>query len=99
MGTVWVGKHSPDNREIFMTGSGGGTLSLYQYEYPEKRVKIDSDGNKTGVPGKVHQLQQQQISDQPINSIDWSQDKLGLVATSAFDQKLRTVIVTKLNLL
>ena len=51
-------------------GSGAGTLSLYQYEYPEKRVKVDSEGNKTGVPGKVHQLQQQQVEN-IINQVLW----------------------------
>ena len=44
-------------------------------------------------------LQAQQISDQPVNCLDWSPDKLGLLVTSAFDQRIRIVIVTKLNLL
>ena len=43
--TVWTGRHSPDNREVLMTGSGAGTLSMYQYEYPDKRSKNDRDGN------------------------------------------------------
>ena len=25
--TVWVGRHSPDNREVLATGSGAGTVS------------------------------------------------------------------------
>ena len=92
--TVWAGRHCPDNREVLVTGSGAGTVSLYQYQYPDKRVR---DG--AGVAGKLVQLQSQQISDQPINCLDWSQDKNGLLVTSAFDQKIRIVIVTKLNLL
>ena len=40
-----------------------------------------------------------QISDQPVNCVDWSPDKLGLLATASFDQKLRVVFVTKLNLI
>ena len=44
-------------------------------------------------------LQAQQISDQPVNCLDWSPDKLGLIVTSAFDQRIRIVIITKLNLL
>ena len=82
-----------------MTGAGAGTLSLYQYKYPEKRITTDSEGNKRGVAGRLVQLQSQQISDQPINCLDWSRDKNGLLVTSAFDQKIRIVIVTKLNLL
>ena len=97
--TVWVGRQCPDNREVMLTGSGAGTLSLYQYKYPDKRVTRDQDGNKAGVPGSLTKLQSQQISDQPINCLDWSPDKLGLLVTSAFDQRIRIVIVTKLNLL
>ena len=59
-------------------GSGAGTLSLYQYEYPEKRVKVDSEGNKTGVPGKVHQLQQQQVEN-IINQVLWCYEGLFLL--------------------
>ena len=40
-----------------------------------------------------------QISDQPVNCVDWSPDKLGLLATASFDQKLRVVFVTKRNLI
>ncbi|XP_023319603.1 WD repeat-containing protein 92 [Eurytemora carolleeae] len=28
--TVWVGKHCPDNRDILLTGSGGGLLSIWR---------------------------------------------------------------------
>jgi hypothetical protein len=34
-----------------------------------------------------------------VNSVDWSPDKLGLLATASFDQRVRVVFVTKLNLL
>ena len=59
--TVWTGRHCPDNRDLVMTGSGAGTLSLYQYQYPEKRTRVDKDGKKTGVAGKVISLQAQQV--------------------------------------
>ena len=59
--TVWTGRHCPDNRDLVMTGSGAGTLSLYQYQYPEKRTRVDKEGKKTGVPGKVISLQAQQV--------------------------------------
>ena len=87
--TVWTGRHSPHNRELLMLGAGGGTLSLHQYHYPDNK----------GLAGRLTELQTQQISDQPINSMDWSQDKNGLLVTSAFDQRIRIVIVTKLNLI
>ena len=97
--TVWTGRHSPHNRELLMVGAGGGALSLYQYHYPDNRVASDTEGNKSGVAGSLTQLQTQQISDQPVNSLDWSQDKNGLLVTSAFDQRIRIVIVTKLHLI
>ena len=60
--TVWVGRHCPDNRELLVTGSGAGTVSLYQYQYPDKRVITDKEtGVKTGVPGTLKQLQSQQV--------------------------------------
>lgn len=60
--TVWTGRHSPDNRELLMTGSGAGTLSLYQYQYPDKRSKQDGDVGTVGVAGKMNLLQSQQVS-------------------------------------
>ena len=88
-------RHSPHNRELLMVGA----LSLYQYHYPDNRVASDTEGNKSGVAGSLTQLQTQQISDQPVNSMDWSQDNNGLLVTSAFDQRIRIVIVTKLHLI
>lgn len=35
--TVWIARHLPQNRDLFATGGGNGTLNLYQYAYPEKR--------------------------------------------------------------
>ena len=114
---VCMCRHCPDNREVLLTGSGAGTLSLYQYHYPDKRTRVDKEtGDKVhtsqydhpstsvlctqvGVAGTMTRLQAQQISDQPVNCLDWSPDKLGLIVTSAFDQRIRIVIITKLNLL
>ena len=51
------------------------------------------------IPKIYNNISIRQISDQPVNSVDWSPDKLGLLATASFDQRLRVVFVTKLNLL
>ena len=51
------------------------------------------------IPKICDNISIRQISDQPVNSVDWSPDKLGLLATASFDQRLRVVFVTKLNLL
>ncbi|XP_076809462.1 dynein axonemal assembly factor 10-like [Clavelina lepadiformis] len=94
--TVWLVKHLPQNRDIFMTTGGSGSLSLWKYDYPVKRVKVE-DGVKTGVAGSLQYLQNATLSTQPVCGMDWSPDKLGLAVCVAFDQALRVIIVTKLN--
>ena len=49
--------------------------------------------------GSLEKLQECQIADQPVSGFDWSPDKTGLAVTTSFDQKIRLVIVTKLNTL
>ncbi|XP_002126437.2 dynein axonemal assembly factor 10 [Ciona intestinalis] len=94
--TVWLARHLPQNRDLFMTTGGSGSLSLWKYEYPPKRVK-EEDGVSKGVIGSLQYLQNSTISTQPVCGLDWSPDKLGLCVTVAFDQALRVLIVTKLN--
>ena len=72
--------------------------SIFYSEYPECRVQKDSEGIESGVIGKVNQLQSSIVSSQPISSIDWSPDKQGLAVCASFDQCLRVIIVTKLNI-
>ena len=50
-----------------------------------------------GVVGEVEGVASQMLSSQPIHSIDWHADKLGLGVTTAFDQTVRVVLVTRLN--
>lgn len=66
--------------------------------YPSKRVETDSDGIPYGVIGELSLLQNSTLSDQPITSFDWCVDKIGLAVCSAFDQTLRVLITTKLQL-
>lgn len=67
-------------------------------EYPAQRSKKDSDGVDVGVAGSVNLLQNVTLSTQPIASLDWSPDKQGLCVCSSFDQSVRVLIVTKLNI-
>ncbi|KAH1007847.1 hypothetical protein HUJ04_005031 [Dendroctonus ponderosae] len=96
--TIWQVKHLPQNREIFMTTGGSGSLCLWKYIYPSKRVEKDSEGIPYGIIGELQQLQNSNLSDQPITAYDWCVDKLGLAVCSAYDQTLRVLITTKLNL-
>lgn len=97
-GTIWTTRSVPQNREVFLSG-GGGDLTLSQYKYPPERTLKDPDGIKRGVPGAIEQLNQAKVGDQPMNAIDWNKSKEGLLACTSFDQCLRIMLVTKLNLL
>lgn len=72
-------------------------LMSFPSEYPAQRSKKDSDGVDVGVAGSVNLLQNVTLSSQPIASLDWSPDKQGLCVCSGFDQSVRVLIVTKLN--
>ncbi|XDB55356.1 hypothetical protein AB1E18_008822 [Capra hircus] len=75
--TVWQVRHLPQNREVFLTAGGAGSLHLWKYEYPIQRSKKDSEGVEMGVAGSVSLLQNVTLSTQPISSLDWSPDKRG----------------------
>ncbi|KAJ8962605.1 hypothetical protein NQ318_000998 [Aromia moschata] len=93
--TVWSAKHLPQNREIFMTMGGSGNAMLMEVQLSNE---TDADGIPYGVAGELTLLQNSTLSDQPITSFDWCADKLGLSVCSAFDQTIRVLITTKLNL-
>nr|XP_053651756.1 dynein axonemal assembly factor 10-like [Cherax quadricarinatus]XP_053651757.1 dynein axonemal assembly factor 10-like [Cherax quadricarinatus]XP_053651758.1 dynein axonemal assembly factor 10-like [Cherax quadricarinatus] len=95
--TVWCGKHLPQDREIFVTTGGNGSIMLWKYSYPVARSKTLEDGSEVGVVGQVIPLQNATLTSQPITSFDWSPDKMGLSVCSGLDQTIRVVIVTKLN--
>ena len=88
--TVWLGRHLPQNRDIFMTGGGNGGFNIYKYHYPINRVKKHSkDSAPIGVVGSVELLNSRVISTQPIISFDWSPDREGLCCLGCLDQTLR----------
>ena len=96
--TVWMGKHLPQNRDLFMTCGGNGGLNIYKYKYPAQRTVKDVNGIQMGVAGSVELLNAKIISTQPVVSFDWSPDKEGLACMACLDQTLRLMIVTKLHL-
>ncbi|GAB0093915.1 WD repeat-containing protein 92 [Sergentomyia squamirostris] len=96
--TVWMAKHLPQNRDIFATGGGSGCVRLWNYEYPEKRKIAQPDGSEVGVEGNLQMLCSSVISTQPVHCFDWCPDLLGLAVCGAFDQTVRVLISTKLNL-
>ncbi|XP_064622862.1 dynein axonemal assembly factor 10-like [Lineus longissimus] len=97
--TVWGAKHLPQNRDVFMTLGGNGSLALWKYEYPAKRVVKDKEDREMGAAGTINFVQNMTLSTQPINSFDWSPDKLGLAVCTSFDQQVRVLLTTRLNTL
>ncbi|KAJ1620652.1 WD40-repeat-containing domain protein [Pavlovales sp. CCMP2436] len=95
--TVWGVSHLPQNRDVFMTCGGNGSLELWKYAYPAARRVKDRDGHEKGVLGSVSKLQKTTISTQPISSFDWSADKEGLCVMGVLDQTFRVALVTKLS--
>lgn len=68
-------------------------------EYPSSRSQKASDGVLEGVAGNLKLVQEIGVADQPITSFNWNADKLGLAASTSFDQTLRIIGVTNLNCL
>ena len=97
-GTIWCTKPLPQNREIMMS-CGAGELSLWKYQYPPQQIVKDADGSDKGVPGSIEEINKVTVSQQPINSFDWNRSKEGLGACCCFDQSIRIMVCTKLNLL
>jgi WD40 repeat protein len=88
--TIWLGRHLPQNRDIFMTGGGNGGFNIYKYHYPLNRVaKHGEDGLPIGKMGDIELLNSRIISTQPVTSFDWSPDKAGLCCMSCLDQTIR----------
>lgn len=96
--TVWNVKHLPQNRDVFVTCGGTGSIRLWQYLYPPKRMIESADGQKQGVAGTLQMLHAVSVSSQPINSFDWNSDCIGLAVCGSFDQTVRILVTTNLNL-
>ena len=96
--TVWACRHLPQNRDVFMTCGGNGSLELWKYSYPSQRKIKEKDGHDKGVLGAVQLLQKKTFSTQPVACFDWNSDKEGLAVMGCLDQTVRVLICTKLNL-
>merc|ERR1719384_1590776 len=98
--TIWNCRHLPQNRDIWVTCLGNGTVNVWKYVYPDERCIVDDKGYKKGVMGEVKLLSNQilsTLSTQPIVSWNWNKNKTGLACMASLDQTIQVVIVTKLN--
>lgn len=96
--TVWTVKHMPQNRDVFVTGGGAGAIRIWNYKYPDIRYKEMSDGAKVGVAGNLQMISATTLSQQPVHCFDWCAERTGLAVCGAFDQTVRVLITTNLNL-
>jgi len=96
--TVWGTHYLPQNRDLFATCGGDGSVHLYKYSYPDRRWIEDPDGCKKGVPGTLELVNSKTLSTQPIVSYDWHMNKQGLAVFASLDQSVRVIICTKLHL-
>ncbi|XP_055608058.1 dynein axonemal assembly factor 10 [Uranotaenia lowii] len=96
--TVWTVKHLPQNRDIFVSCGGSGSVRLWLYHYPAKRVNQIAEGEVCGVPGSLEMLNATTLSTQPVHTFDWSPDRQGLAVCGAFDQTVRVLVTTNLHL-
>ncbi|XP_063222208.1 dynein axonemal assembly factor 10 [Bacillus rossius redtenbacheri] len=94
--TVWAGRHLPQNRDLFVTCGGAGSICLWKYCYPSKRTREEADGTEAGVAGSLEMLQNMSLTSQPVCGFDWSPDKLGLAVCCSLDQTVRVLVVTRL---
>eukprot|EP00392_Amoebophrya_sp_AT5.2_P001728 g1730.t1 len=96
--TVWGCHFLPQNRELFATVGGNGSITLHKYIYPSERKMEVKDGLEKGVAGTVDTLNQKELCTQPIVSFDWHLNKEGLCVFASLDQAVRVAMCTKLNL-
>ena len=96
--TIWGVRHIPQNRDLFTTLGGTGALNLWKYHYPSNRSVKDENELPVGVVGRVELLNEKLLAAQPIVSVDWNVDKLGLACSCSLDQQVKVIICTKLNL-
>ena len=95
--TVWAARHLPQNRDVFMTTGGNGSLELWRYSYPQARKIKEKDGHEKGVLGTVELLQKKNFSTQPVAAFDWNAEKEGLAVMGCLDQTVRVIVCTKLH--
>lgn len=81
--TVWLAKHLPQNRDLFMTGGGNGGFNLYKYHYPNSRVKQDKVRMICRVP-RCASLVGPYRYHHPNESATQPSSRTGFLQTSAF---------------
>jgi WD repeat-containing protein 92 len=64
--TVWLARHLPQNRDVWMTTGGNGGVNIYRYHYAATRSERDAEGRPRGRMGRVELLNSKIVSTQPV---------------------------------
>lgn len=91
--TAWTVRHLPQNRAIFVTSGGAGSLHLWKHgDSPAQLERTDHEreGKDCAGPTLLNSIS---LSSQPIGSLDWNTDKQGLCISASFDHKVHIVFV------
>jgi hypothetical protein len=64
--TVWLARHLPQNRDVWMTTGGNGGVNIYRYHYAASRSERDAEGRPRGKMGRVELLNSKIVSTQPV---------------------------------
>jgi hypothetical protein len=64
--TVWLSRHLPQNRDVWLTTGGNGGVNVYRYAYAATRSERDAEGRPRGRMGKIELLNSRIVSTQPV---------------------------------
>lgn len=91
---IWAGQHLPQNREIFMTCGGDGTVGIYRYQ---RKKKSHSKDKNSPLVGHIKRLRRCKLGESPILSVDFSTDKKGLCLMTEYNQIVKVCMVTSID--
>eukprot|EP01083_Nonionella_stella_P231452 817276_1 len=92
--TVWLGKHLPQNRDLFATLGGNGTIKIWKFFYSKKLRGDDFNYKQNNEFGILELVAENTLTDQPIVSFDWNKEKSGLALVCALDQTCRIIYLS-----
>ena len=72
--TIWMAKHLPQNRDLFMTCGGNGGLNIYKYSYPSSRPRRTQTASSRACLG-VWSCSIPKCFHAACRVFDWSPDK------------------------
>ncbi|XP_072130577.1 dynein axonemal assembly factor 10-like isoform X1 [Mobula birostris] len=91
--TAWTVRHLPQNRSIFVTSGGAGSLHLWKHSNSStlhERTNHEREDKESTSPTLLNSIS---LSSQPVGSLDWNSDKQGLCISASFDRKVHIIFI------